>query len=210
MEKIKMKFLKGFKSNIVEIIILNLIIKCSNKIIKIISKYFNMIDQVFILVGGKGSRISKVTKKTPKPLIKINKKVFLDYLILYFTKFGIKKIYLLTNYKNKIFKKKYKNKKVNGSTIFCVNENEFLGTSGSIKNAIKKAKRQFLLCNGDTYFFINLFDFITKFNKNLIGQLACSSLQNSDSRYTSFSSQNQKLCHPGYIFLIKIKLINFF
>ena len=35
-----------------------------------------MIDQVFILVGGKGSRISKVTKKTPKPLIKINKKFF--------------------------------------------------------------------------------------------------------------------------------------
>ena len=68
-----------------------------------------MIDQVFILVGGKGSRISKVTKKTPKPLIKINKKVFLDYLILYFTKF-VKKIYLLTNYKNKIFKKKYEKK----------------------------------------------------------------------------------------------------
>ena len=133
-----------------------------------------MIDQVFILVGGKGSRISKVTKKTPKPLIKINKKIFLDYLILFFTKFGVKKIYLLTNYKNKIFKKKYEKKRINGSTIFCINENEFLGTSGSIKNAVKKAKRQFLLCNGDTFFDINLFDFIAKFNKNLIGQLACS------------------------------------
>ena len=87
-----------------------------------------MIDQVFILVGGKGSRISKVTKKTPKPLIKINKKIFLDYLILFFTKFGVKKIYLLTNYKNKIFKKKYEKKRINGSTIFCINENEFLGT----------------------------------------------------------------------------------
>ena len=43
-----------------------------------------MIDQVFILVGVKALS-SKVTKKTPKPLIKINKKVFLDYLILYFT-----------------------------------------------------------------------------------------------------------------------------
>ena len=161
-----------------------------------------MIDQVFILVGGKGSRISKVTKKTPKPLIKINKKIFLDYLISYFTKFGIKKIYLLTNYKNKIFKEKYEKKRISGSNIFCINETQFLGTSGSIKNAIKIAKGHFILCNGDTYFDINLLDFIKKFNKNLIGQLACSSLQNSDNkRYTSFSSQNQKIVSSGlYLF----------
>lgn len=35
-----------------------------------------------ILAGGYGRRILKVTKnKIPKPLLKINKKPFLDYLI---------------------------------------------------------------------------------------------------------------------------------
>jgi len=34
-----------------------------------------MIDAA-ILVGGKGSRLGKITKKIPKPLIKIKKKRF--------------------------------------------------------------------------------------------------------------------------------------
>ena len=43
-----------------------------------------MINQAVILVGGKGLRLGKITKKTPKPLLKINNKPFLDYLINYF------------------------------------------------------------------------------------------------------------------------------
>ena len=36
---------------------------------------------ILILCGGIGSRISKVTKKTPKPLIKVKQKPFLYFLI---------------------------------------------------------------------------------------------------------------------------------
>ena len=32
-----------------------------------------------ILCGGRGTRISKYTQKTPKPMIKITKKKFLDF-----------------------------------------------------------------------------------------------------------------------------------
>ena len=34
-----------------------------------------------ILVGGKGSRLKELTAKQAKPLLKINDKPFLDYLI---------------------------------------------------------------------------------------------------------------------------------
>ena len=34
-----------------------------------------------VLVGGKGKRLRNLTKKTPKPLIKINNKEFLKYLL---------------------------------------------------------------------------------------------------------------------------------
>ena len=64
-----------------------------------------MVDQVFILVGGKGSRLGNVTKKNPKPLIKVNKKPFLDYLISFFIKFNFREIILLTNYQSKKFLK---------------------------------------------------------------------------------------------------------
>ena len=34
-----------------------------------------------ILCGGKGSRLKNLTKNTPKPLLKVNKKFFLDFII---------------------------------------------------------------------------------------------------------------------------------
>ena len=52
-----------------------------------------MINEAVILVGGKGLRLGKITKKIPKPLIEINKKPFLDYLINFFIRFKIKKIF---------------------------------------------------------------------------------------------------------------------
>ena len=41
---------------------------------------------LIILAGGPGKRIQKFTKKTPKPLIKINNKTFLEILIRSFAK----------------------------------------------------------------------------------------------------------------------------
>ena len=38
-------------------------------------------NDIVILVGGKGSRLGKLTKKNPKPLIKIKNKRFLDIIL---------------------------------------------------------------------------------------------------------------------------------
>ena len=56
-----------------------------------------------ILCGGKGKRLKKITKKLPKPLLKINKVSFLQILINYYqNSILIKFIYLLdTREKNK-------------------------------------------------------------------------------------------------------------
>ena len=45
-----------------------------------------------LLVGGKGTRIKSITKNIPKPLIKIKKFIFLDYLITNLCKFNLDKI----------------------------------------------------------------------------------------------------------------------
>ena len=44
---------------------------------------------VLILCGGKGLRLRPLTKNTPKPLIKVNKKSILENIIRYFLKFKI-------------------------------------------------------------------------------------------------------------------------
>ena len=63
------------------------------------------ISQAVILCGGYGKRLGKITLKTPKPLIKVCKKPFIEHLILFFSKQGIKEIILLSGYKKNYSKK---------------------------------------------------------------------------------------------------------
>ena len=62
------------------------------------------VDDIAILVGGRGKRIDKLTKSTPKPLIKFGSKPFLDQILSKIIKYNFKRIYLLCSYK-KIFLK---------------------------------------------------------------------------------------------------------
>lgn len=169
------------------------------------------VKQVVILVGGLGTRLKSLTKKTPKPLIKVNGKPFLDYLINYYAEYKISKIILLTKYKHQTFFKRYHNKKFNNLKIKCFREKNFLGTAGSLRNVLKILDKRFVYCNGDTFFNINLFKFQTKLKKNQIGILACSVSQNNEKRFTTFKNDNKKLISSGvYIFnrnLIKKYLI---
>ena len=71
-----------------------------------------MIEQAIILCGGKGSRLKHLTKKTPKPLLKVNKKPFIEYQIENLARHGVKEIFLLCCYKYILFEKKYHNKKI--------------------------------------------------------------------------------------------------
>ena len=69
-----------------------------------------------ILVGGKGTRMRSYSS-IPKPLIKINHKEILKWIIDIYLKEGVKKFYLLCRSDNKKkflkFKKKYKKIDIN-------------------------------------------------------------------------------------------------
>jgi len=108
-----------------------------------------------ILCGGYGSRLKQLTKKIPKPLLEVNNKPFLYYLINNLKRFGLKNILILSHYKSDEFKVYFKNnfKEMN---IRVVKEKSKLGTGGSILNSIKYLENKFYILNGDTYFDINL------------------------------------------------------
>ena len=114
------------------------------------------VNDIVILVGGRGSRISKFTTKIPKPLIKIGSRPFLDQLICKFIKYNFKKIYLLCSYKKKFFFKRYHKKIIHNSKIICVDEGQQKDTGGALYKLRNKIKNNFILINGDTYFDINL------------------------------------------------------
>ena len=119
------------------------------------------IKDVVILVGGLGTRLGSITKKTPKPLIKINNVAFLDQLICKLIKYNYKNIYLLCSYKKKLFFKKYNNKYFHNTKLICIDEGKAKGTGGALFRVKDKIKRNFILLNGDTYFDID-FNFLNK------------------------------------------------
>ncbi len=177
-------------------------------------------DQAVIFVGGLGTRLGKITKKVPKPLIKVCKKPFIEHLILFFSKQGIKEIILLSGYKKKLFKKKYHNKTFFNSTkVICCEEIKPLGTGGSLLNAQKFLKKNFFLCNGDTYFDFNLQDLPLNTKKKSLIKLAVAKINNNNSRFSSIQinkgkvinftveKKKTKLINSGYYF-VKKKLLS--
>jgi len=56
------------------------------------------IKQAVFLCGGIGSRLMPITKNVPKPMVLVNEKPFLFYLLKQLSDFGIKRFLLLTGY----------------------------------------------------------------------------------------------------------------
>ena len=95
-------------------------------------------------------KVRKNNLKTPKPLIKVNNKTVLEYIIKYLTRYGIDNVLLLCHYKYSIFKKKFHNKVFCGAKIQCVEE-KTSRLLWSIIQCKKKLKKNFLFCNGDIF-----------------------------------------------------------
>ena len=47
-----------------------------------------------ILAGGKGSRLSELTKSIPKPMVNINGKPIIIHIMKHYSKFGVKNLLL--------------------------------------------------------------------------------------------------------------------
>tara|TARA_B110000967_G_scaffold173913_1_gene185809 strand:+ start:313 stop:1041 length:729 start_codon:yes stop_codon:yes gene_type:complete len=68
-------------------------------------KIKNNENQMIILCGGKGKRMGVITKKIPKPLLKIGKKTIIEHKIKYYQSKGVKKFIFCLGYKSVLLKK---------------------------------------------------------------------------------------------------------
>ena len=122
-----------------------------------------------VLCGGKGSRISEITKIIPKSLIKINKKPIIWFVISYLINSGIKKIILPLGYKgNQIrnyIKKEFQHHLEKIDLIDTGRDTEIFERIYKVKNLLS-GYDNFLILNSDTVFDLNLKKFINFHNKN--------------------------------------------
>lgn len=133
--------------------------------------------KVAILAGGKGTRLSELTKQIPKPMVKIGGKPILVHILNIYLRNGFKDFFILVGYKGNIIKKFFKNfKKTNQPFKYYLNKklcNITIVDSG--KNSmtggrLKKFKKflndneEFMFTYGDGVSNVNIKELI-KFHK---------------------------------------------
>lgn len=112
--------------------------------------------EAIILAGGKGTRLKNTISDVPKPMAEINGKPFLEYLINYLGKNGIKHIILSIGYKAEYIENHFRNS-FNGIAVSYSHETTPLGTGGGVLLAMQQAATNHVaVVNGDTLFNIDL------------------------------------------------------
>ena len=109
------------------------------------------IKKAIILGAGFGKRMRPITKKIPKPLVKIKGVTLLENSIKFLNSLGVKHIVVNAHHLHKEIVSFIRRKKFNSKVHVVVERKKILDTGGGILNASKKFKKQiFFVLNPDT------------------------------------------------------------
>jgi len=115
------------------------------------------VTSALILAGGLGTRLRSAVPDLPKPMAPVSGRPFLEYLLDYWIKQGIRHFVISVGYRYEFitahFGSNYKK-----ASIEYVIEKTPLGTGGGLLLGAQKLDQTepFLLLNGDTYFAVDL------------------------------------------------------
>ena len=117
-------------------------------------------EQAVVLVGGRGSRLGGLTETTPKPLLPVGDRPFLDHLLGEIARHGIAEIVLLCGYRAEALRARYAGARINGARVRCLVEPQPLGTGGALAFARREGVLgpEVFVFNGDSLFDVNLHD----------------------------------------------------
>ena len=143
-----------------------------NRIIDIIysseNKKFDIIKNPFVIMaGGFGKRMLPLTKKIPKPMVRINNKPMIEHIINKAKFFGFYNFYISTNYLRDKIENYFEDGKKLNVNIKYLKEKKPLGTAGSLSILNND---QFIgpviVVNGDLVTDINYESFLKYHKKN--------------------------------------------
>ena len=120
---------------------------------------------VFIMAGGKGTRMEPFTKILPKPLIPIGEKPIIQVIIEHFESYGVNQFFLSLNHKAEMIQS-YLNQLSSNSTFQYFFEKDFMGTAWSLSLAKQHLKDTTLLTNCDILIKADYADIVSFHQKN--------------------------------------------
>jgi len=112
----------------------------------------HQITQAVILAGGKGTRLGEKTRETPKPLLPVGSKPFLEYLIWNLARQGITRLVLCVGYKAECIQAHFGDGLPFGVSLKYSVEQTPLDTGGALRLAHACLDDRFFVLNGDTLF----------------------------------------------------------
>lgn len=145
------------------------------KLVPLVTKDFKLVEFIdlrklkavipvdaVIMAGGKGVRLKPYTNDTPKPMLELNGKPIIAHNIDRLLSYGITNIYISVNHlKEKIIN--YIQKNYSDYNIQFIEENQPLGTIGSVKLVDEFKNNDVLVMNADILTNIDFYDFFTNY-----------------------------------------------
>ena len=109
--------------------------------------------KAIVLVGGEGTRLRPLTETTPKPLIPVMDRLFLDVVLDHLARHGVDEVVLSSPYLEETFRSFVSARDRSGvaPAVRWITEEEPLGTGGAIVNALDHlpGDEPVLALNGD-------------------------------------------------------------
>lgn len=152
------------------------------------------IKQAVILAGGMGTRLKPLTDKIPKPMVPINDKPFLQYLIELLRENEIFEIVLLTGHLHEKIEEYFGDGSKFGVGIkYSVGDDSF-DTGTRLKNAEKILDDYFLLMYCDNYWPLNLIRLMDFYNSQKVP--ACLTVYKNSEAMTK---NNMQVDDSGFV-----------
>ena len=112
-----------------------------------------------VLAGGFGTRVAHLLAGVPKPMVPVAGKPFLEWVVRWLARQGIRKAILSTGHLAEVVEAHFRTQPVAGVATRCIAETRSLGTGGGFLNAARlsgETPEAWLVVNGDSLVFANL------------------------------------------------------
>jgi dTDP-glucose pyrophosphorylase len=170
-----------------------------------------------IMAGGRGERLKPLTDTVPKPMLKVGDKPIIEHNIDRLLSYGVKEIYISVKYLKEQIMAFFGDGSSKGISIKYIEEDEPLGTLGSLSLVDKISEENLLIMNSDLLTNIDFEDFYQFFTEKQADMVLASVpykvsvpyavLETDQQIVKSFSEKPTYTYYSnGGIYLIKSKL----
>ena len=125
------------------------------------------LPEAIILCWGKGERLRPITNDIPKPLVKINDKPILHYVISHLMRYGINRIHIASGYKSEMIKKFISSCHYDANIdIYNSGDDDIIKR---IQDILVNVQKDVLVLYGDTISNVDISEVLLHYNRSLKG-----------------------------------------